>query len=631
MKPIAFLLHHQASRCLVEQRQPDGLAARFPLVSCARRGQQMAVVQGSLWAAAGESAGQDSPAARVLDAYQRGGIAALAALEGDYAVALVDLDTRRIIAGRDPLGGHPLFWAQGPDGWLVGSSVAWVARLAGCERCDPEYFYEFVGMPNAGLAEPDTGRTAVSGCTRVRPGEWLEFSLTNDVVRSAARWDWRGYIESGYRPESAAAAAACVGEGLRGAVERRLHGKVGCHFSGGMDSTGVALLAAAELKAKGGRLRALGKTYPGLRHLGMEAAFIAEAATVADNVDLHLLPQRAEVRQDAGAELPLFEEPYAGLCHAAGNEHFYQQARELGVETLLTGVGGVHLFDGSTNALIATHLRHGRWQRAYAHAQALAAQGDESAWTILRRATVGLLPQSWQSGVGAWLRGGSASWMELTDQTVPPWLRLRAGQRRRLFHEALGRMASADRTLADRVNSASLRLIRQQAGDVVRWYAAARQGIALTHPFFDVRLIRLAMNCPSDMRLAPGRQKPVLGSVLQGVLPESLIARRRKGHFGEWSAALQAGRLAADLAMIERTEVPDDVLDKSVLRQCAELAAAGVYRDVCALDKLRLTLAFLHWHERLPALLSEPLDAVVVGSLDAVQLPPSQRPLQLPS
>src|SRR5262245_23440432 len=48
----------------------------------------------------------------VLRAYERGGEAALSQLRGSFVVAIVDGTKNKAIVARDPLGSHPLFYAE---------------------------------------------------------------------------------------------------------------------------------------------------------------------------------------------------------------------------------------------------------------------------------------------------------------------------------------------------------------------------------------------------------------------------------------------------------------------------------------------------------------------------------------
>jgi asparagine synthase (glutamine-hydrolysing) len=48
-------------------------------------------------------------------------------------------------------------------------------------------------------------------------------------------------------------------------------------------------------------------------------------------------------------------------------------------------------------------------------------------------------------------------------------------------------------------------------------------------PFLDVEVMELAFSMPSDLKLRDGRRKYILKRALSGILPESILSRRKEG------------------------------------------------------------------------------------------------------
>src|SRR5947207_103908 len=67
--------------------------------------------------------GPESDADLVLRAYERLGASMLLVLRGVYAVIVLDHSTHTLLASRDQFGTHPLFYADGRDGFHLSSTI----------------------------------------------------------------------------------------------------------------------------------------------------------------------------------------------------------------------------------------------------------------------------------------------------------------------------------------------------------------------------------------------------------------------------------------------------------------------------------------------------------------------------
>src|SRR4051812_47187108 len=67
--------------------------------------------------------GGSNDAALALAVYTHQGLAGLTRLEGDFALVLWDAREQLLLGVRDPLGGYPLFWAQGRGGTGLASGL----------------------------------------------------------------------------------------------------------------------------------------------------------------------------------------------------------------------------------------------------------------------------------------------------------------------------------------------------------------------------------------------------------------------------------------------------------------------------------------------------------------------------
>jgi asparagine synthase (glutamine-hydrolysing) len=162
---------------------------------------------------------------------------------GQFAVALWDADSRRLLLGRDRVGICPLYYAES-DGWLLWSSEIKALLASGLvvARPEPRGIDDFLCFYSAG-----TSRTFFAGVRSLTPGHYL---LVQEGRTSLHKyWD----LDFPDRGEEAHAAKETklvdeLEHLLRQAVRRRLRGDVpaGSYLSGGVDSSVVLALAVQE-------------------------------------------------------------------------------------------------------------------------------------------------------------------------------------------------------------------------------------------------------------------------------------------------------------------------------------------------------------------------------------------------
>lgn len=180
----------------------------------------------------------------------RYGVAAtLPKLEGDWAVAVWDTRDRLLTLARDVHGVKPLYYAHSGGSLAFGSELKAVAAFAGAA------FEPSLGAVNAALLGYSVTwgeRTLYRGVRAVRPGEQLTYDPAGDTL--ARRWfarltDW--VDDASYRALRAAPAAEVLRrteESIVAGVRSRLvsDAPLACLASGGIDSSLIATLAAAE-------------------------------------------------------------------------------------------------------------------------------------------------------------------------------------------------------------------------------------------------------------------------------------------------------------------------------------------------------------------------------------------------
>lgn len=268
------------------------------------------------------------------------GPAMLDRLNGIYALAIWDEQSRRAFVARDRLGVKPLYWTR-VDGFAGGGPVTAFASELKC-------LLPFVGRPElepSALADyltflwvPDP-KTAFKGIHKLAPGHyaWID----EHGVEITQWWDLRFAPEE--RPE--AEWIDEVRRGVHDAVVRQTVADVplGSFLSGGIDSTAVVAAMAAE----GGTVA----TYTiGFSEADLAHEIVPDDLKYAREMGRHYRTDYHEtiLEPDILELLPLavwhLEEPLADPA-AISTYLICREARK-GMPVMLSGVGGDEVFSG---------------------------------------------------------------------------------------------------------------------------------------------------------------------------------------------------------------------------------------------------------------------------------------------
>jgi asparagine synthase (glutamine-hydrolysing) len=207
-------------------------------------------------AARGETFATNSEIEVLLKLYQREGLDMAARLNGQFAIAVLDLRRRRIALIRDPFGIRPLFWTRTDNGVVFASEVKALAahpkvRLA----LDPLAILQTLRFWTVA-----GDRSAFAGVRQVPPGHCLTIGFDGEeALQRYWSWPFRQAQDELQLPRAAdyfeafrAQMDACVRRQSMSDVE------VGSYLSGGIDSTVLAVRAAQQMS---GRLKTYSVTF----------------------------------------------------------------------------------------------------------------------------------------------------------------------------------------------------------------------------------------------------------------------------------------------------------------------------------------------------------------------------------
>ena len=270
----------------------------------------------------------------LLQCLARHGPAALSKLDGMFAFALWDRQERRLLRARDRIGIKPLYYfCHGPDLIFASEIKALLQHPLAARTLDPlsvsKYFsYGYVPAPH----------TVFEKIHKVEPGAWLKFD--EQGLSREFYWD----IPLTDNPVGPGRIEECCEELLRlmrNSVRRQLRSDVpvGVFLSGGIDSSVITALAAQESSS---RLHSysIGFDQPSYDE-SVHARRIASLFGTEHHEEIMTLRQAADLFPRVMQSL---DEPFADAS-AIPTYRLCQFAAK-GVKVVLGGDGGDELFAG---------------------------------------------------------------------------------------------------------------------------------------------------------------------------------------------------------------------------------------------------------------------------------------------
>jgi asparagine synthase (glutamine-hydrolysing) len=489
--------------------------------------------------AAGESFASASDTEVLLRLLARDGLAVLERLVGMFAFALWDRERAELLLARDRVGIKPLVWAPLADGGLAFASEIEALRAhPGIDlSLDPEALSEYLAC----LYVP-APRTIHAGIRKLPPGGWLRWRAGRPVEQG--RW-WRPAYAGGHTAGIDEAV-----EELMPLLRRAVSGclvadvPVGCFLSGGIDSSLVAALMAAEA---GEPIRTFTMTFDAAAYDEREAA----AAVAAHVGSRHReLPASADVAGRLDDMVRLFGEPF-GNPTALLVDDLSRLARQH-VTVALVGDGGDEVFAGYPRyqgGLLAgrLHALPGWLRRGVVAplARLIPERSDgRHAWRRAREflAAAGLAPAD---AYAAWVEYFTpAERRELMRLAALPPSPVAERYRASASPDALDAMQETD---LDTFLPGNLLAY----GDAM----SMAHGLELRLPLLDHRVVEAAGRFTAGLRMSAGK-KTLLKAAARRLLPAEIIDRPKLGFnppLGLWLKG-PLGPMVAERLNKHRTE-----------------------------------------------------------------------------
>jgi asparagine synthase (glutamine-hydrolysing) len=450
----------------------------------------------------------------ILHLYQEEGAACVEHLQGMFAFALWDGARRELLLARDRLGIKPLYYAQIDGELLFASEIK--ALVAGGLRVQVNHAVVPELLATGFIAGEET---LFVGARKLLPGRTLTWSAAGGLRMHRY---WHPPEADGADDRSLADAARELRRRLEGTVESHLMSDVplGVFLSGGIDSTGIAALAARRVS---GPLRTFSVGYPDRE--GNELPYARLAARAIGSEHHEVVVTAADFFEALPRMVWHEDEPPA--FPSSVPLYFLAKRAAEHVKVVLTGEGADELFLGYERYRVTAW--NARLGRLFWAAPAPLRRG-------LSRAALALA-------------GPARRYLQRTFLAVPPEPRALFCENWAIFSTALQRQLLADAAALDArdpyaaeleswAESGADLLGRMSRADIATYLVellmkqdqmSMAASIESRVPFLDHVLVEHVVAAPSRLKLSGTHTKAVLRRALRDLVPGPIMHRRKMG------------------------------------------------------------------------------------------------------
>jgi asparagine synthase (glutamine-hydrolysing) len=466
-----------------------------------------------------------------LAAYDRFGDSFAEHIQGDFAVAIFDRRTDRLLLARDRLGLRPLCYSDRNGAFVFGSEAKAILAYPGMTaRPDDVMFADFVLYFRAADAQRRTffrdiqslpaGHHLIVTPRGVTMRRYFDFDTTRQIRLPA----FGDYVEAFHHLFTAS-------------VRKRLRcaRPVAISVSGGLDSAYIFCLAHRAMRDGTGQCPGVvGVNYAGSPGAPSEEGRFVVALEEASGTPIDRIAQRAGFMASAGDEVWHSESPIVeGL--ACQGQAVLRHVSESGAGRFMTGHWGDQLLSDSD--YIADLLRQGRWRLLARHARG---------WRMGTRGLAVRLARGWASRhlpgpIVSAVRHARSSRSAVAHS---PWYTPR-------FRQLL-RQRAADAGLPTRGGTSHAWAVYQQSRlgyhvQCMEWNSriGAMHGLDVAFPYLDCDLIQFLMSIPGEIQSHDGVPRGLMRHAMRGIVPDTIINRNSKGEFTQLTNQSIEGDFAA--------------------------------------------------------------------------------------
>lgn len=424
----------------------------------------------------------------LLVAYIKWGVDCIKKLNGIFAFAIYDENEKRVLLARDVMGVKPLFYTIKNGTFIFGSEIKALFKHPYVDPVvDKDGLTELFALGPAVIP----GTTVYKGIEEVKPAQYI--IVKEDIIKKDVYWELKAEIFKETKEE----AVEHVRELLIDAIDRQLVGDVPlCTFlSGGLDSSAISAIAAEEYKKRNKILTTYSIDYE-------------------DNEKY-------------------FE---SSLFQPTSDQHFAEfMSKYIGSNHRTVVLNHKDLVTALEDAVIGRDLPG-------------MADVDSSLYLFCKEVKKDFVIAL--SGECADELFGGYPWFtneEMIKAKTFPWSRF-IGERKAILNPSLKNLKIEE--VAQAAYSDTLKEVPHLTGESklehrmrelfylnLRWFMvnllnrkdrmSMANSLEVRVPFADYRIVEYAFNIPSNIKLLDGREKGLLRKSLEGILPDSIIYRKK--------------------------------------------------------------------------------------------------------
>jgi asparagine synthase (glutamine-hydrolysing) len=521
---------------------------------------------------------ESSDAQIVAEAFERWNTDAFRRLLGDWSLAAWNPAEQSLVLAKDPIGSRPLFYQLSSNGLRWGTALEWMVEAAESPlQLNLEYLAGWLSF------FPATNLTPYKSIESVPPSSFVRFVHGMKQVQQYWEFATTKPIQFLHQHEYDERFRELLAQSVRRRL--RANGPMLAELSGGMDSSSIVCMA--DTFASNGEL--------GTPRLDTLSYFDDAEPNWNERPYFTKVEEkrgRAGVRiaLDFGEDLDaLFrvEEFASTPAECARRSPRNQAIRELaevhGYAGILSGIGGDEFTGGVPTAQpeLADLLVAGRFFTLASRLKVWALS-QRRPWThLLVDTAAGFLPPSWSSASRS---RPLATWLD--GKFVGRYLHALDGYRRRL--QVFGPRPSFQENLF------ALNMVRRQ---LACSHTTSRVKMDKRYPYLDRDLLEFLFAVPRHQLTQPGRRRALMRRALAGIVPDEVLARKRKAYVARaprvaisarWDAveSLSKDMVAGQLGMVSPRSFKQALLD---VRTGIDVPVQPILRTL-ALEKWLRTL-----------------------------------------
>lgn len=517
----------------------------------------------------------------LLQGYRKFGASLFSRVKGVFAVVIWDAAERRIVAARDAIGVHPLFYATLPGRIVFSASPERIVRAPGVPT----------RLNDLALADwlchrwPDPEETFFAAVKRVRAG----YVLTIDArgVRMERHWDPAppGRPVQWLNEDDLEQFDALFSQAIARCMDA---GPSGIFLSGGLDSVSVAAVATELAQRRAMPVpKALSLAFPGdeCNEESVQAGVASQLGLTQTMLPFGEAVGRKGLIQAALDLGSVWPQPMMNAWNPAYIA-LGGRAADQGCRVILTGCGGDEWL--TVSSYHAADLVGSLDVAGLAHMLSSIRRSYRFSWRNILRATL------WVYGVRPWITIAAnrvapaavhRSRVKRLLGKTPPWVAPDPALRRAIDRRAEGTILPPKPP-----NGFYLREMRESLEHPLQtiemednFVASGITGASVRHPFWDPDLVDLMFRIPPRLLNQGGRTKGMVRQAIARRFPDLGFERHRKVFaYGFFSSTVQTqGPAAWDRLGGARRLASMGIVDARLVNDLAtRLFATGEMREM---------------------------------------------------